>query len=74
MFWILVFCKDTTFFRNLSYKSQKSPALFRTGLFISFSTSLFTQTESLNQGTVAVDVGVVEVLQQLTTATYHDGE
>ena len=44
-------------------------------LFVSPTTvGLLTQTESLDQFTIAVDVLVVEVLQKLTTATYHLGQ
>ena len=44
-------------------------------LFVSPTTvGLLTQTESLDEFTIAVDVLVVEVLQELTTTTYHLGQ
>ena len=44
---------------------QKQP------LFFSFYLVLLTQAERLDKCTIAIDVLVVEILQQLTTATYH---
>ena len=35
---------------------------------------LLTQTESLNQCTIAIDVLVVEILQELAATTYHHGQ
>ena len=35
---------------------------------------LLTQTKSLDKCTVTIDVLVVEILQELTTATYHLGQ
>ena len=36
--------------------------------------SLFTKSESLDECTVALDVALAKVLQQLTTTTYHHGQ
>ena len=43
-------------------------------LFLVVSTILLTETQSLDDGTVTIDIVNVKVLQQLTTLTYQHGE
>ena len=43
-------------------------------LFLVVSNVLLTETQSLDDCTIAIDIGIVQMLKELTTLTYQHGE
>ena len=58
----------------MGYNKEKATSFDVAFLFLFFSRGLLTQSESLNDSAVALDVAILQVVEECTTLTYQLGQ